>query len=420
VAVVAIVPVAHEASEGRLIVQAPAGTDRLGVTVAGVPVRVRLLARQDRNGRVLITVQISAVAPTGADLGLFARNRSRALGRGVVRDVHLLGAGAFRSPRPPPSIASARAGAEARRIAAATTGRIGISAQCLGTRRTADANGERAAVAASTLKAAILAAALARDRRSPTRPAVYGTYRAAIVDSSNSAANRALAIVGAGSHTVGARRVNALMSRLRMRSSFLDGPYRLSGGPSLKRTSAADLARLARALYVAAIGEGRLASLGVSRHEARVLIGLMASETYPGLIREHVPGPVAHKAGWLDSVENDLVLVFGAPGGPCAVGITTENLSFRAASAVGRAVTDRVLPLLALRRPPNGSSPAPADGATTTSVASDRPPRLETRAATEANGRDGPPWGRLLAGVGMLVLTAGVVASGAKVRRRQR
>src|SRR5688500_9819473 len=123
--VVAIVPVAHEASDGRLVVEAPAGTARLDVTVAGVPARVRFVARQERDGRVQITVQISAVARTGADLGLVVRNRSHVLGRAAVHDVHLLGAGAFRSPRP--SSASARAGAEARRIVSATSGRIGLS-----------------------------------------------------------------------------------------------------------------------------------------------------------------------------------------------------------------------------------------------------------------------------------------------------
>ena len=352
VAVVAIVPVAHEASEGRLVVQAPAGTDRLDITVSGTARRIRLLSRQARDGRVLITVQLSTVARTGADVGIVARNRSsRVLGRTVVRDVHLLGANAFDRPRGTAASVSTPASAEARRIASSAGGRVGISVQCLGTRRRALANGERVAVAASTLKVAILAAALARDARSPTRSQVYATYRAAIVDSSNAAANDVLAAVGGGSTVVGARRTNALMARLGLRSSFLDGPYRLSGGPSLKRTSAADLERLAEAVYRAARREGALPRLGVSRHEARVLIGLMASETYPGLIRNYVAQPVAHKAGWLTTVQNDVALVFGGPGGTCLVGITTEGLSFGAASAVGRAVAQRVLPLLAAPRP---------------------------------------------------------------------
>ena len=166
-----------------------------------------------------------------------------------------------------------------------------------------------------------------------------------------------------------------------MRDSFLDGPYRLSGGPSRKRTSAADLVLLARALYRAAGSTGPLAGLGVSRHEARVLIGLMAVESYPGLIRDHLRGPVAHKAGWLNTVQNDVALAFGTPGGTCLIGLTTEGLSFDAASSVGRQVAERVLPLLA--RPP------PARKAATTLTSSSQPPADRK----SLDGADGFPLG---------------------------
>jgi hypothetical protein len=406
-ALVAIVPVAHEASDGRIVVAAPAATDRIDVTVSGVRARVRVVAKEKAGGRLRITVQISAIARTGAELELVARDGTRNVGRAVVNDVHLLGSGAFAGSGSRRLIATSDASAEALRIAAAAGGQIGISAECRGTGRTAAANARHVAVAASTLKVAILAAALGRDRGSPTRPQTYGSYRDAIIPSSNEAANVVLARVGGGSSELGARRVNALMASLQMRDSFLDGPYRLSGGPSRKRTSAADLVRLARAVYQAAGGTGPLARLGVSRHEARVLIGLMAVESYPGLIRDHVRGPVAHKAGWLGAVQNDLALAFGTPGGTCLIGLTTEGLSFAAASSVGRQVADRVLPLLA--RPP-----PPGKGAATPSSSSQHPPAGES-----LNRADGFPWRWFAGGMVVLAATAALAGRFAVVHRRR-
>src|SRR6266542_4198182 len=115
---VTTVPVAHEASDGRIVVQAPAATDRLEVSVSGRPTPARLVSTRAEDGRLRITVQISAVARTGADLEVVGYRRSRVVGRAVVDDVHLLGAGAFAQPRRGASIASARAEKEARSIAA--------------------------------------------------------------------------------------------------------------------------------------------------------------------------------------------------------------------------------------------------------------------------------------------------------------
>lgn len=220
-AVVAIVPLAHEASDGRVVIEAPARTNRVEVKVSGTRVPVRLVARRDVEGRVRIAVQVSVVARTGADLELVARDRAHVIGRAAVPDVHLLGVGAFTPPRARAPTVSGRASAEARRIAAAAPGRVGISAECVGTGLRAEASSELAAVAASTLKVAILASALADDERSPTRGEVYATYRAAIVESSNDAANRVLATLGNGSHVAGGRRVNGLMAHVGMRDSTL-------------------------------------------------------------------------------------------------------------------------------------------------------------------------------------------------------
>ena len=114
----------------------------------------------------------------------------------------------------------------------------------------------------------------------------------------------------------------------------LDGPCRTASspgsGPSRKFTSADDLRRLAALLYrAAATGDGALARAGLGRHDARLLLGLMLRATYPGVVRPGVHGAVAHKAGWLTAIQNDLAIAFGARGGPCFVGVTSSGASLQ-------------------------------------------------------------------------------------------
>ena len=68
----------------------------------------------------------------------------------------------------------------------------------------------------------------------------------------------------------------------------------------------------------------------------------MLRATYPGLVRPVVRGAVAHKAGWLTAVQNDLAIAFGVRGGPCFAGITTSGASLRTATRW----TGRALPVL--------------------------------------------------------------------------
>lgn len=350
------------------------------------------------------------IARTGADIELVAYSGGRELARAAVADVHFLGAHAF--DQPAAQLADPAAAREALSIVNGAPGQVGLAVECLATGRMATANADHAAVAASTLKAAILVTALSQDDADPTRPEMYPIYRAAIVASDNDAANRVLAQVGDGVTVNGTARVNGLMRRLGMRSSFLDGPYRLTGAPSRKRTSAADLEQLARALYLAASGGGPLAGVGVSMHEARVLIALMASADYPGLIQDNVAGPVAHKAGWLGSVQNDLAMAFGTLGGTCLIGLTTEGLSFTAADAIGRQLARRVLPLLAVPR----TAPPPQSPSTTVNraISSTTGARATTTSAVIPSRRSrrtsAPPWA-WFGGAAALVGTLGAAAA---------
>jgi hypothetical protein len=188
----------------------------------------------------------------------------------------------------------------------------------------------------------------------------------------------------------------------------------------LKRTSAGDLERLGRALYQAARGEGPLPALGVSQAEARVLIGLMASEDYPGLIREHLPGPVAHKAGWLDTAQTDLALAFGMPGGPCIIGVVTNGLPFASADAIGKRIADELIPLLT--RTTSTSPAASGSPTTTTAAGAEGPPPSPVRRqpvpapAGQGGGVSGILVGLAIAAAAVLVLVAGRLAF---LRRRR-
>jgi hypothetical protein len=94
-------------------------------------------------------------------------------------------------------------------------------------------------------------------------------------------------------------------------------PIRVESQPALglgKYTTAWDLARLARATYLAAAGKGPLLPLGVSGTEARYLLWLLVQVTDRGKLDRFLGGSavVMHKAGWLESVRHDNgVIAFG-------------------------------------------------------------------------------------------------------------
>jgi hypothetical protein len=120
----------------------------------------------------------------------------------------------------------------------------------------------------------------------------------------------------AGSTSAGSERVNETMRALGLDNSIMYGGYETSRRPAAaaaaipirvesqpafgvgKYTTAADLARLARVVYLAAAGKGPLLRLGVSGSEARYLLWLLAQVTDRGkLDRFFGTNPVVlHKA----------------------------------------------------------------------------------------------------------------------------
>ena len=344
-ATVAVVsPLAHEVSDGRIAIVAPAGTDGVRIEVGGRRVRASSVQFADRNGHVRLSARIATVTSRPVTLRVVPLRAGKAVGAARVTDIRLLGTNAFRPAR------SARPATTAsRRAAALVRGAgfpAGISVQCAGSGLVVRGAASRRFTAASTLKAAIVSAALARRRGTVDR-STYALLSDTIVNSSNEGANAVLARVGGGSTSRGTARVNRLVRAAGLSQTSLDGPYRTGSspgsGPSRKFTSADDLRRLAALIYrAAATGDGALARAGLGRHDARLLLGLMIRASYPGLVRPVVRGAVAHKAGWLTAVQNDLAIAFGARGGPCFVGITTSGASLATATRW----SNRALPML--------------------------------------------------------------------------
>jgi hypothetical protein len=124
-------------------------------------------------------------------------------------------------------------------------------------------------------------------------------------------------------------------------------PIRIDAQPSLrlgKYTTAWDLGRLARAIHLAALGEGPLLRLGVTGAEARYLLRVLALVTDRDKLDRFLKGSafVLHKAGWLGTSRHDNGLVYW-PGGayvatvmtwsPSGVGSSSDVLAGRVALA---------------------------------------------------------------------------------------
>ena len=184
-------------------------------------------------------------------------------------------------------------------------------------------------------------------RALPEKPAAGSSVdvllRRMLVDSDNASAN-ALEVWLAGSTSGGSARVNETMRALGLFDSEMYGgyeiersfqasfptrpiPIRVESQPRFgagKYTTAWDLARLARAVYLAAGGKGPLPRLGVSAEESRYLLWVLAHVGDGGKLGRFLPRPVAvlHKAGWNSTSRHDAGLVFW-PGGVYVAAVMT-------------------------------------------------------------------------------------------------
>lgn len=236
----------------------------------------------------------------------------------------------------------------ARRVRALVRAFPGTSAvyvQDLSTGRGAAWNARARFPAASTLKLAIAVEVL---RRLGGRPGpgstLYRDLRSMLVYSNNAAANRLLVWLG-GSTGGGASMVNATMRRLGIRDTLMYGgyiigtasvrpiPLKVDSQPAFgigKYTTAWDLARLHRYVFMAARGLGPLPRAGGSfgNKDARFILWILAHVVDHGKLDRELPSdvPVLHKAGWIIQSRHDAGLV-ASPGGAFVVAVMTWRSS---------------------------------------------------------------------------------------------
>ncbi len=226
---------------------------------------------------------------------------------------------------------------DVRRLVGAFPGSAAAYVENLGTGSGAAWNARATFPAASTLKLAIAVTVLSRvDGQPPPGSYVDALLRRMLDESDNESANRLLVSLG-GSTSGGGHLVDALMRSIGLERTVMYGGYIL--GTSLdasreiasrgvpvsvvdqpawgigKATTAADLARLSRSIWLAGGGLGPLAGRrsGVSPDEARYLLYVLAHVRDRGKLGRFVerrPGTIVlHKAGWIDPARHDAGLV---------------------------------------------------------------------------------------------------------------
>jgi beta-lactamase class A len=299
---------------------APAGTRRIVVHVgrrvaADTPLRGRSFSLHVPLGVGSTRVRVTAVD------GLERRSAT------VVDAVHALPRSA--EPRAATSRLDHGLARELHALRRRYGGTHGIYVQDLRTGRGASWNAGARFPAASTLKLAIAVTVLrSLDGKPAPGSPVAGLLDRMLVASDNDAAN-ALEVWLAGSTSAGSHRVNETLRALGLHDSEMYGgyersrrpaaaappiPIRVESSPSFgvgKYTTAADLARLTRAVYLAAAGKGPLLRLGVTGSEARYLLWVLARVGDGGKLGRHLGAGVSllHKAGWLPTARHDTGVV---------------------------------------------------------------------------------------------------------------
>jgi beta-lactamase class A len=318
-------PAPHQVSYGLVTGRAAPGTRRIVVAVNG-----RILGSKPLRGR---RFSLRVELPPG-DITVRVTNQD-ALGRGTTRDiekVYVLPAAA--RPRLVASKEDPYLARRLSRMVRAYRGTASFYVQSLTSGRGAAWNARARFPAASTVKLAIAAAVLAEHDGIPSpRSHVGGLLREMIIPSDDAAAN-ALEVWLAGSTTAGSHVVNGLMRSIGMTDSIMYGgyevrslsgpiPVRVDEPPAFgvgKYTTAADMARLHRAIWLASANRGPLRERqpGFTAADARHLLWLLAHvRDTPKLdrtVRAERDVHVLHKAGWISSGRHDTGLVFWRGG----------------------------------------------------------------------------------------------------------
>ncbi|MDQ3065577.1 MAG: class A beta-lactamase-related serine hydrolase, partial [Actinomycetota bacterium] len=280
-----VAPAPREVSFGHVAGTAPAGTRRIIVRVGRYIVAEEPLRGRSFSLDVPMRVGVVTVSVTAVD----GRNRRSTR---HVEPVFALPHEA--RPRGRSPTLDRPLTARIRRLVDSHGGTAGVYVEDLRTGQGAAWNARARFPAGSTLKLAIAVTVLrSLDGKPAERTRLAGLLAKMLVFSDNAAANE-LEVWLAGSTAAGSERVNATMRALGLRDSLMYGgyetrraaavaagepiPIRIESQPSFgvgKYTTAWDLARLARSVYLAAAGQGPLLRLGVTGSEARYLLWLL-------------------------------------------------------------------------------------------------------------------------------------------------
>lgn len=321
-------PSAYQVSYGMVEGRAAPGARRVVVRVDGRIVRELELA-----GRAFV-VDVD-LPPREVSVGVeTVDDRGRRAGR-IVRNVFGLPRAArprVRFPRLDPRLQN-----DVRGLASRFPGTAAAYVENLTSGAAAAWNARATFPAASTLKLAIAVTLMTRVDGPPAPGSSVDRLVRTMLDASdNESANRLLVLLG-GSTSGGGHLVDGVMRAIGLERTVMYGGYILgtSLGPVRevaargvpldvvhqptwgigKATTAADLARLFRALWLGTAGLGPLGQgrSGVTPAEARYLLYVLShggDRTKLGRIVGRRPGVVVlHKAGWIDPARHDAGLI---------------------------------------------------------------------------------------------------------------
>ncbi len=318
-------PAAHQVSYGLVTGRAARGTRRILISANGR----RLASKPLRGSRFSLkvalpvgdaTVRVTTIARTG--------RRSSA----HVHDVFGLPPGA--QPRIVASRADSQLGRRLRSCVGKFSGTAGVYVASLTGGAGAAWNARATFPGASTMKLAIATTVLARHQGLPRPGSQVDSLMWSMLTQSDNASANALEVWLGGSTSGGSSVINGLMRSIGMHSSEMYGgyelrtlasriPLRVEQQPAYgygKHTTAWDISRLLRAVWLASAGRGPLhaAQPGFTASDARYLLWLLVHvDDVAKLDRVENGNPgvvVAHKAGWVNGARHDSGLVFWKGG----------------------------------------------------------------------------------------------------------
>jgi hypothetical protein len=358
-----VAPAPREVSFGRIEGRVPSGTQQVLVRIDGRLAATKNVTRR----RFVVVVPLPSRDVTLRVTAVDALGRRSSTLVGPVFGLPSETA-PYRGPIPPlRGSEDADLSRPVRALAGRFPGLCGLFVQDLKTGMGAAWNARARFPAASTLKLAIAVELMRELRGVPSVVSrLHGLLWRMLVYSDDRSANELLEEIG-GSTSGGSARVNAMMRALRLADSDMYGgyivedslarrpiPLEILGRPSFvgKYTTAWDLARLERALHLAAGARGALIWRfrgALTPGDARYLLYLLAHSRTRGGLNGVRGGGVAvlKKAGWTRKVRHDSGLVYTRRGAFVITVLTWNGAGVGSASdalatRVARAMLERL------------------------------------------------------------------------------